>query len=101
MSINKVYIYYWQALLGWKQDLQTCETANMLDMKFTPLFFFIEQDQIVKNESIRAEMIAPCLYGSILLVAGVLALLLPETNNLPLPVTIKEGEEIHGYRRKG
>lgn len=44
----------------------------------------------MKDDRIREEMIAPCLYGSLLLVAGILALYLPETNKQPLPVTIQE-----------
>lgn len=43
-------------------------------------------------------MIAPCLYGSLLLVAGLLALYLPETNNKPLPVTIEQAIAIHSKR---
>ena len=62
--------------------------------------YLIDQKKIVKDDSIRAEMIAPCLYGALLVVAGVLALSLPETNNLPLPVTIKEAVKTHVQSKK-
>ena len=59
-------------------------------------FFFNNQKKKFKDDSIREEMIAPCLYGALLVVAGVLALSMPETNNRPLPVTIKEAVKTHG-----
>lgn len=45
---------------------------------------------MVKNPSIRVGMVAPIVYGTLLLISGATAIYLPETNNAALPVNLKD-----------
>ena len=69
----------------------------MLNDKITHIYCF--QSKVVTDKSIRVEMIAPLLYGSMLVVDALLAFYLPETNNKQLPLTIEEAIMIHSKKR--
>ncbi|KAF6027810.1 hypothetical protein EB796_013878 [Bugula neritina] len=42
----------------------------------------------ITNPTIRKNMISPSVYGVLLIVSGLLAIYLPETNNKALPVSL-------------
>lgn len=48
------------------------------------------QTKVIKDPNIRGAIIAPAVYGALLLISSLCSLYLPETNNRSLPVTVEE-----------
>lgn len=55
---------------------------------------------MLTNPNINVTVISPYTYGALLVVSGLLAVYLPETNNRPLPVTINDAIVMSKKRKR-
>ncbi|XP_067935238.1 organic cation transporter 1-like [Watersipora subatra] len=88
----------WQIMYLWCIELfPTTTRATMLEVSMwighigsAAAPFINDMTKVIKNPNISGTIIAPAVYGALLILSSFLSAFLPETNNKPLPVDMKE-----------